>query len=174
MTTCYWFFCLTKHFSKLSCSFLSICIFSKILSSLLVSSLSLNGLNIHRCLIWICSNMKTFFKPFSLLQLKPLSSYLMATKNSYHFNIVSFSLTSNYLSSHVVCILMSICLFVFKIFWSIVDLQYCVNFCCTIKWISYAYTHMLFLRSFPHISHYRVLSRVSYNMQQVLLVIYYT
>ena len=23
--------------------------------------------------------------------------------------------------------------------WSIVDLQYCVNFCCTIKWLSYTY-----------------------------------
>ena len=28
-----------------------------------------------------------------------------------------------------------------KIYWSIVDLQHCVNFCCTAKWLSYTYIH---------------------------------
>ena len=37
------------------------------------------------------------------------------------------------------------------LFWSIVDLQYCVNFCCTAKWFSYIYIyiHSFFKYSFP-------------------------
>ena len=34
--------------------------------------------------------------------------------------------------------------------WSVVDLQYCVNFWCTVKWISYTYIlSTFFLDSFP-------------------------
>ena len=38
--------------------------------------------------------------------------------------------------------------------WSIVDLQHCVNFCCTAKWLSYTHTHTHtyiynFSQSFP-------------------------
>ena len=40
-------------------------------------------------------------------------------------------------------------LFCFSFYWSIVDLQHCVNFCCTAKWLSYTYIHILFLYSFP-------------------------
>ena len=46
----------------------------------------------------------------------------------------------------------------FFFYWSIVDLQYCVSFCYTAKWISYTYIH--FFRFFSHIVHYRVLSWV--------------
>ena len=40
--------------------------------------------------------------------------------------------------------------FFFNFYWSIVDLQCCVNFRCTAKWISYTYTSIhSFLDSFP-------------------------
>ena len=47
--------------------------------------------------------------------------------------------------------------FFFKFYWGIVDLQCCVSFRCTAKWISYTYIHSCF-RLFSHIGHYRVLS----------------
>ena len=38
--------------------------------------------------------------------------------------------------------------FFFNFYWSIVDLQCCVSFSCTAKWINYTYIHS-FLDSFP-------------------------
>ena len=39
---------------------------------------------------------------------------------------------------------------IFKCFWSIVDLQYCDNFCCITKWFSHTYIHIHSLSdSFP-------------------------
>ena len=44
----------------------------------------------------------------------------------------------------------------------IVDLQFCVSFCCTAKSVSYTYAYIpSFLRFFSHIDHYRGLRRVS-------------
>ena len=41
------------------------------------------------------------------------------------------------------------------------DLQCCVSFRCTTKWVSYIYTYMhSFFRFYAHIGHYRVLNRV--------------
>ena len=42
-------------------------------------------------------------------------------------------------------------LFFNLVYWSIVDLQRCVNFCCTAKWFNYTYIniYILFSYSFP-------------------------
>ena len=41
-------------------------------------------------------------------------------------------------------------LFIFNFYWTVVDLQCCVSFRCTAKWIGYAYTYIHpFLDSFP-------------------------
>ena len=37
----------------------------------------------------------------------------------------------------------------FFFYWSIVDLQCCVNLCCTGKWLSYTHIDILFKYSFP-------------------------
>ena len=54
--------------------------------------------------------------------------------------------------------------FSFNFYWSRVDLQCCVNFRCTAKWISHTYTHS-FLDSFPikAITEYWVEFPVLYN-----------
>ena len=40
-------------------------------------------------------------------------------------------------------------LFIYNFYWSIVDLQCCLSFCCIVKWTSYTYIHSL-LDSFPY------------------------
>ena len=53
----------------------------------------------------------------------------------------------------------------FQFFWSILDLQCCVFFRYTAKWISYSYTYIYSVCvcvSFSHIGHSRILSRVPY------------
>ena len=57
-------------------------------------------------------------------------------------------------------------LILFKIFIGVVDLQCCVSFSCTAKWMSYTYIHL----SFCHTDHYRVLSRALCATQQVLFI----
>ena len=46
-----------------------------------------------------------------------------------------------------------------EIYWSRVNLQYCVSFQYTAKWFSYIYISPFFFRFFSHIGHYRVFSR---------------
>ena len=54
----------------------------------------------------------------------------------------------------------------------IISIQCCVIFCCTMKWISYVYTHTPFLSDsltsiLPILSHHRTLSWAPCAMQQV-------
>ena len=48
-----------------------------------------------------------------------------------------------------------------KFYWSIVDLQSCVNLCCTVKWLSYIF----FFPFFPIVVYHRVLNIASYTIQ---------
>ena len=63
----------------------------------------------------------------------------------------------------------------FFLYWSIVDLQCCVNFCYTAKWFSYTYTYILFNILF----HWRLILLPSFTSLSSLLlycplqVIYY-
>ena len=53
-----------------------------------------------------------------------------------------------YVTDRTMCVLIS---WNFLFFWSRVDLQYCVSFKCTAKWISYACVQIYsFLDFFPH------------------------
>ena len=55
---------------------------------------------------------------------------------------------------------------VLKFYWSIVDLQWCNNFCYTTKWRSHTYTHICL---FSHINYHKILGRVLCAIQQVLI-----
>ena len=64
--------------------------------------------------------------------------------------------------------------FLIIFYWSIVDLQCCISFCYTAKWISYTYTYIhSFLDSFPIqvITEYWVEFPVLYSRS--LLVVYF-
>lgn len=50
----------------------------------------------------------------------------------------------------------------FKLYWGIVDLHCCVNFCCTSNWFIHRYAHSLF-----HIGYHRALGRFPCTIQQV-------
>ena len=67
-------------------------------------------------------------------------------------------------------------LFLINFYWNISDLQCCINFYCTAKWISYMCTYILFLFGFPsHLDHHRALSKLSCDIQYVLIsYIFYT
>ena len=56
--------------------------------------------------------------------------------------------------------------FLKNVYWSIVDLQCCITFCCRAKWISYTYLYIYsFIDNFSHVLHYRVLGRVPCSIQ---------
>ena len=59
---------------------------------------------------------------------------------------------------------------IFILYWSIVDLQYCVSFRYTAKRFSYTYTYIhSFFRYFSHIGYHRIVSRFSCAIQYVLV-----
>ena len=55
----------------------------------------------------------------------------------------------------------------FKFYWSIVDVQYWDNFCCTTVIQLYTY-YLSFFRFFSHIGYHTILGRVPCAIQQVL------
>ena len=46
---------------------------------------------------------------------------------------------------HHIKILLWLYFLIFKnlLYWSVIDLQWCVNFCCTVKWFNHVYIHMI-------------------------------
>ena len=58
------------------------------------------------------------------------------------------------------------------LYWSIVNLQCCVSFMCTAKWVHYAY--LFFFRLFSHIDYYRVHGPLCYTVGPCWLSISYT
>ena len=59
--------------------------------------------------------------------------------------------------------------FFFNFYWNIVDLQCCIRFCYTVKWIICIHIHPLLFRFFSHRGHYRVLTTVPCAVEQVLI-----
>ena len=54
---------------------------------------------------------------------------------------------------------------IFILYWSIVDLQYCVSFRCTATWFGYTYIYPFFFRFFSHVGYYGILTRVLWAIQ---------
>ena len=65
----------------------------------------------------------------------------------FYSNIITTPRVQILVSNNIFTVLV---LSIFKLDWSIVNLQGCGNFCCTTKWPSHAYTHIHYLSdSFP-------------------------
>ena len=75
--------------------------------------------------------------------------------------------------SHLQHALMYLILSLNVSYWSIVDLQCRVNFCCTAKWSSYTYTYTFFFTFFSIMVYHRILNIVPDTIQasQVELVV---
>ena len=56
---------------------------------------------------------------------------------------------------------------IFILYWDRVDLQCCVSSSYIAEWFSYTYIHSF--QVFPHVGHYRILSRVPRAIQLVLV-----
>ena len=74
---------------------------------------------------------------------------------THPFSAPSVAMSEAALSYYYTCagldlLLLFILFYLKNFYWSIVDLQCCVIFCCTAKWIGYTYTYIhSFLDSFP-------------------------
>ena len=55
-------------------------------------------------------------------------------------------------------------------YWSIVDLQCYINFCCTAKWLSYTYLYTFFFIFLSMMVYHRILNIVPCATQQNLVV----
>ena len=62
-------------------------------------------------------------------------------------------------SSQMYCFFNYFIFLKFIFYWSIVDLHYCVNFCCTAKWLSYTHIYILFYILF----HYGLSQDIEYS-----------
>ena len=90
-----------------------------------------------------CLSFKTALVPLywdrPFCYLYPIWFFLTLLHNlflrSYTFQFIVHFLIINHLYH-------SIQHFIFKFYWSIVDLQCCISFRCAAKWISYAYTYI--------------------------------
>ena len=78
----------------------------------------------------------------------------------FFFNLKIFCLIRKIIYFYLVGFAYFLSFFKINFYWSIADLQSCVSFCCTAKWISYMYTYIhSFLDSIP----YRLLQNIEYS-----------
>ena len=102
-----------------------------------------SGANTDVLVTWFCSMNKA------------LSTH---NHHQHRTQLHSYTFRKCTVTEHMKQIIFFFVLYIFN--WSIVDLQCCVNYCCTAKWFSYTYMHAFFFIFFSIMAYHRILNIV--------------